>query len=88
MKKSRFTEKQILQILKELESGVSASDLSRKHAVSSATIYNWRSKYAGMTVSELKELRQLKEENRRLKRMYADLSIDHEILKDVVTKKL
>ena len=88
MKKTRFTENQILQVLKELESGISAIDLSRKHGISNATIYNWRSKYTGMTESELKRLRQLDEENKRLKRMYAELSIDHEILKDVVAKKL
>lgn len=88
MKRTRFTENQILLILKELESGISVIDLSRKHGVSSATLYNWRSKYAGMTESELKRLRQLEEENKRLKRMYADLSIDHAILKDVVAKKL
>jgi putative transposase len=88
MKRTRFTENQILLILKELESGISVIDLSRKHGVSNATLYNWRSKYAGMTESELKRLRQLEEENKRLKRMYADLSIDHAILKDVVAKKL
>jgi putative transposase len=88
MKKSRFTEKQILQVLRELEGGMPAAELSRKHGVSNATIYNWRAKYGGMTESELKKLRQLQEENHRLKRMYADLSIDHEILKDVIAKKL
>lgn len=88
MKKTRFTEKQILQVLRELEGGVSVADLSRKYGISSSTIYNWRTKYAGMTESELKRLRHLEEENHRLKRMYAELSIDHEILKDVVAKKL
>lgn len=88
MKKSRFTEKQIFQVLRELEAGIPAAELSRKNGVSNATIYNWRSKYGGMTESELKRLRQLQEENHRLKRMYADLSIDHEILKDVIAKKL
>ncbi len=88
MKKSRFTEKQILQVLKELEGGTSVAELTRQHGVSNGTIYNWRAKYAGMTESELKRLRQLEEENHRLKRMYAELSMDHAILKDVITKKL
>ena len=88
MKKSRFTEKQVLQVLKELEGGVSVSDLSRTYGISNATIYSWRTKYTGMTESDLKKMRQLEEENHRLKRMYAELSIDHEILKDVVAKKL
>jgi putative transposase len=88
MKKTRFTENQILGLLKEVEAGVPVVELGRKHGVSSATIYNWRSKYVGMSESELKRLRHLEDENRRLKRMYADLSLDHEILKDVVSKKL
>ena len=88
MKQSRFTEKQIMSVLKEQEAGVSVEELSRKHGISSATIYNWRTKFGGMTESELRRLRQLEEENCRLKRMYAELSIDHEILKDVIAKKL
>lgn len=88
MKKSRFTEKQILDVLKEIESGIAVADVSRKHGVSSAAIYNWRTRYAGATESELRKLRQLEQENSRLKKMYAELSIDHEILKDVVAKKL
>lgn len=88
MKKSRFTEKQILQVLQELETGISAIEISRKYGISNATIYNWRAKYAGMAESDLRKLRKLEEENHRLKRMYADLCIDHEILKDVIAKKL
>jgi len=88
MKKSRFTEKQILAVLREFESGLSVVELTRKYGVSNATIYNWRAKYAGMTESDLKRLKQLEEENQRLKRMYANLCIDNEILKDVVAKKL
>lgn len=88
MKKTRFTEKQILQVLKELEAGVPAVELSRKHAISHSTIYTWRSKYGNMAESELKKLRHLEDENKRLKKMYANLSIDHEILKDVIAKKL
>jgi putative transposase len=87
MKKSRFSEKQVLEIVREAESGIAVADLSRKHGISNATIYNWRSKYAGMTESELKRLRQLEEENHRLKRMYANLSMDNEILRDVIAKK-
>ncbi len=88
MKKSRFTEKQILQVLQDVEAGISVPEVGRKHGISNASIYNWRTKYAGMTESELKKLRRLEEENHRLKRMYAELSMDHEILKDVVAKKL
>lgn len=88
MKKTRFTETQIISVLNELEAGVSASDLGRKHGVSDATIYNWRTKFGGMIESDLRRLRQLEEENSRLKHMYAELSIDHRILKDIVEKKL
>lgn len=88
MKKTRFTENQIMGILKELEAGIPVTDLSRKHGISAATIYNWRTKFGGMAESELKRLRQLEEENRRLKHMYAELSLDHKILKDIVEKKL
>jgi putative transposase len=87
MKKTKFTESQILSILKELESGVKVSDLSRKHGVSEATIYNWRSKYSGMELSELKRLRELEQENARLKRIVADQQLDIQILKDVNSKK-
>ena len=88
MKKNRFTENQIIGILKELEAGMPVSELSRKHGASVAAIYNWRTKFGGMTESDVKKLRQLEEENRRLKHMYAELSIDHRILKDIVEKKL
>ena len=88
MKKSRFTEHQVLQAVRELEAGISAIELGRKLGVSNATIYNWRAKYGGMTESDLRRLRKLEDENHRLKRMYAEISMDHEILKDVVAKKL
>ena len=88
MKKKRFTEAQIVGILKEGEAGMAIADLCRKHSMAESTYYNWKSKYAGMSVSELKRLKTLEEENSRLKRMYADLSMDHEVLKDILEKKL
>ena len=88
MKKSRFTESQIVNILKEAEAGVSLEELSRQHGFSKATYYKWKAKYSGMDVSSLKHLKELEEENRRLKQMYANLSLDHQVLKDLVEKKL
>lgn len=88
MKKKRFTESQILTVLKESEAGIEVSEICRKYGISNATFYTWRKKFGGMAESDLKRLRQLEEENRRLKHMYAELSIDHRILKDVVEKKL
>lgn len=88
MKKSRFTESQIVNILKAVESGRLVKDVCREHAVSEATYYVWKSKYGGMQVSDVKRLKELEDENRRLKQMYADLSLDHRILKDLVEKKL
>jgi putative transposase len=88
MKKTKFSENQIMSILKEAEVGISVSDICRKHGISDATFYVWRKKFGGMTESDLKRLRQLEEENSRLKYMYAELSIDHKILKDIVEKKL
>ena len=88
MKKTRFTETQIVAILGELEAGLSVVELGRKQGVSDATIYHWRTKYGGMMASDLRRLKQLEEENRRLKHMYAELSLDHRILKDIVEKKL
>jgi len=88
MKKSKFTEGQIVNILKEAEAGVSVEDLMRQHGFSRATFYKWKAKYSGMSVSELKRLKELEEENRRLKQMYADLSLEHEVLKDIIEKKL
>lgn len=87
MKKNKFSDSQILSILKEVDSGIKVSDVSRKHGISEATIYNWRSKYSGMELSELKRLRELEQENARLKRIVADQQLDIQILKDVNSKK-
>ena len=88
MKKSKFSESQIVNILKEAEVGVSVEDLSRQHGFSKASFYKWKSKYSGMSVGELRRLKELEEENRRLKQMYANLSLEHEVLKDIIEKKL
>ena len=88
MKKTKFSESQIVQILKEAEAGVSLDELSRQHGFSKTSFYKWKTKYSGMSVSELKRLKELEEENRRLKQMYANLSLEHEVLKDIIEKKL
>jgi len=88
MKKSKFSESQIVTILKEAEAGVSVEELSRQHGFSKASFYKWKAKYSGMPVNELKRLKELEEENRRLKQMYANLSLEHEALKDIIEKKL
>jgi putative transposase len=87
MKKKRFTEAQIFNILKEFDAGKNILDISREHGVSKATIYNWKSKYGGMEISELKRVKELEEENRKLKQMYADLALDNKMLKDILGKK-
>ena len=88
MKKSRFTESQIVAILKEGEAGVAVAQLARKHGISAATYYHWKSKYGGAGVPELKRLRELEAENAKLKRMYADLALENTAIKDVLSRKL
>ena len=88
MKKSRFTESQIVAILKEGEDGLSPGEISRKHGISRATYFNWRSKYGGVTVNELRRMKELEAENSKLKRMYADLALENAAIKDVLSRKL
>jgi putative transposase len=87
MKRNRFSEEQIIGILKEHEAGISVSDLCRKHSVSDASIYKWKAKFGGMDVSEAKKLRGLEEENGKLKRLLADAMLDNVALKDLLGKK-
>ena len=88
MKKTKFTEAKIVAILKEGEAGISAPELARKHGISQGTFYNWKAKYGGMELSDLKRLKEVESENRRLKQMYADLSLEHKVLKGIIEKKL
>jgi len=87
MKRTRFSEQQIITILKEAESGVKVLDLCRQHGMGQSTFFKWKSKYGGLEASELKRLKQVEEENRQLKKMYVDLSLEHHALKDVMSKK-
>jgi len=87
MKGSRFTEEQIIGILREQESGSKTADVCRKHGVSEATFYKWKAKLGGMDVSDARRLRQLEEENARLKKLLADAMLDNAVLKDVASKK-
>jgi putative transposase len=88
MKKTRFTETQIVKSIQEHEGGRDAKDICRELGVTTATFYNWRQKYGGLQVNELKRMKELEEENAKLKRMFANLSLVHEALKDAVEKKL
>lgn len=87
MKRKNYSEEKIISILQEAESGVPVTELLRKHNIANATFYRWKDKYGGLTVSEAKRLRALEEENRKLKRLVADLSLDKLMLEDVVQKK-
>lgn len=87
MKKSKISESKIIEILKEGEAGVPLDEICRKHAIGQSTYYKFLSKYGGMELSDLKRLRQLEDENRKLKSMYADLGLENRILKDVIEKK-
>ena len=88
MKKSRFTETQILSILKEADAGLKVSDICRKHGISDATYYNWKAKYGGMSASDLTRMKEMEAELSRLKRMYADLALENQTMKDLIEKKL
>jgi putative transposase len=88
MRKSRFTESQIVNILKDGDAGLPLAELVRKHGISRATYFNWKSKYAGATVADLRRMKELEAENTKLKRMYADLALENAAIKDVLTRKL
>ena len=88
MKKSRYTETQIVMILKEVEAGRLVKEVCREYGISDTTYYNWKSKYGGMEASDIKRLKELEDESRRLKSMFADLNLEHKILKNIIEKKL
>ena len=87
MKRSTFSEHQILQILRHYEAGSKVADLCREHGISQATFYNWKSKYGGMDASQLKQLKALEQENHKLKQMYADVALQRDALKELLEKK-
>lgn len=88
MKKSKFSPNQIVKILSEYDSGKTAVEVCREHGISQATLYNWKKRYGGMEAADLKRLKALEEENAKLKRMYAELALDHQMAKEIISKKL
>ena len=88
MKKSRFTESQIVSILKEADAGAKVKEICRRHGISDATYYNWKLKYGGMEASDLKRMKELEAENSKLKRMYADMAMENHALKELIDRKL
>lgn len=88
MRKARFKETEIVRVLKAVEGGRQVKEVCREYWISDATYYNWKTRYGGMEISDIRKLKELAEENRRLKQMYAELSLKHEVLKDIVEKKL
>jgi putative transposase len=88
MKRSKYSESQIVGILKEADAGIQVKEICRKYGISDATYYTWKRKYGGLQVSEVRRLRELETENAKLKRMYADLSLENDALKELISKKL
>ena len=88
MKEKNFTESKILSIIKQYEGGRAIDDLCRENGISKATVYNWRKKYTGMDGGQVRQLKELQDENRRLKHMYAELSLDYKLAKEIIEKKL
>jgi len=88
MRKARFKETEIVRVLKEVEGGRQVKEVCREYGMSDAAYYNWKSRYGGMEISDIRKMKEFAEENRRLKQMYADLSLKHEALKDIVERKL
>lgn len=88
MRKSKFSPQQIAKILKEFDNGKSVEEISREYGVSTSAFYKWRSRYAGMSGKELKRIKELEDENRKLKQMYANLALDHQMAKEIIEKKL